>query len=131
MKHFYTSQSSKKPIMGGDDHDYKPHGLLGGYDHGKSFNGLLGKDLQDFLPHGQPYFMPRQADQNNPLSSNTEDRITQMRIGGGDDHDYLPHDSGKCTEYREEFIAFKAKHNKVYGSYRGNFFGILHLYGFY
>ncbi|RUS89656.1 hypothetical protein EGW08_002577 [Elysia chlorotica] len=121
MENYSCKPRSEKPILGGDDHDYKPHGLLGGddhdyRDHGKSSNGLLGKDLHDFLPHGRPYYMPRPAKQN-PLKSKVENSIRQMRIGG-DDHDYLPHGSGKCSEYKEAFVAFKAKHNKVYGSYR-------------
>ncbi|GFN97059.1 cathepsin f [Plakobranchus ocellatus] len=103
-------------ILGGDDHDYKPHGILGGDDHdyknhGERVQHLLGKNLRDFLPHGRPYYgLPPKKMMNQNL---VEKGITHMQIGG-DDHDYLPHGNNKCTQYEDQFETFKAKHKKMY-----------------
>ncbi|GFR70199.1 cathepsin F [Elysia marginata] len=117
MENFHCKPSLEKPILGGDDHDYKPHGLLGVDDRDYRDNGLLGKDLHDFLPHGRPYYMPRRLTKIRPLITKSKNRIARMSIGG-DDHDYVPHGDNKCSEYQKDFEAFKAKHKKVYGSYR-------------
>lgn len=118
MKKSLCKPSTRKPILGGDDHDYKPHGLLGVPDQDYRDGSLLGKDLHDYLPHGHPYYMPRSRFNGiRPLITKPKNRVSQMIIGG-DDHDYLPHGDDKCSQYKNEFKAFKLKHNKVYGSPR-------------
>ncbi|XP_035826540.1 uncharacterized protein LOC101857656 isoform X2 [Aplysia californica] len=81
----YSMESFKceaaKDMIGGDDHDYKPHGkLLGGDDHDYKPHGkLLGGDDHDYKPHGKL------------LGGDDHDYKPHGKLLGGDDHDYKPH----------------------------------------
>ncbi|CAL1539416.1 unnamed protein product [Lymnaea stagnalis] len=76
--------------LGGDDHDYKPHGMIGGGDHDYKPHGMIGGGDHDYKPHGMIGGGDHDYKPHGMVGGGDHDYKPHGMVGGGD-HDYKPH----------------------------------------